>query len=112
MVRPSNPRTSSISTKFLFFVSGLFFFALLISACLVAQSDEWTRLNQESVSLYQQGDYRRATELAQKALELAERELGPEHPIVAVSLNNLAEFHREQGQYAQAEPLYNHPFAI
>jgi hypothetical protein len=34
-----------------------------------------------------------------------EKALGPEHPDVAAGLNNLAEFYRLQGQYAQAEPL-------
>ena len=31
--------------------------------------------------------------------------LGPEHPNVATSLNNLAELYRAQGRYADAEPL-------
>ena len=31
---------------------------------------------------------------------------------VAVSLNNLAELYKTQGQYAQAEPLYIRPLAI
>jgi len=51
-------------------------------------------------------------ETSQKALELAERQLGPEHPDVATSLNNLAELYREQGRYAQAEPLQKRALAI
>jgi hypothetical protein len=31
--------------------------------------------------------------------------LGPDHPDVAISLNNLASLYESQGQYAEAEPL-------
>ena len=41
-----------------------------------------------------------------------EKALGPDHPNVATSLNNLAELYRTQGQYAQAEPLYKRSLAI
>ena len=46
------------------------------------------------------------------ALAIAEKALGPEHPHVATSLNNLAELYRAQGKYAQAEPLYRQALAI
>jgi len=38
--------------------------------------------------------------------------LGPEHPDVAQSLNNLAELYRAQGQYTKAAPLYQRALAI
>ena len=38
--------------------------------------------------------------------------LGPDHPNVATSLNNLAELYRNQGKYAEAEPLYKRSLAI
>jgi tetratricopeptide (TPR) repeat protein len=47
-----------------------------------------------------------------KMRELRERHLGPEHPEVATSLNDLAELYRTQGQYAQAGPLYQRALAI
>ncbi|MFI0404150.1 MAG: CHAT domain-containing protein, partial [Cyanobium sp.] len=37
---------------------------------------------------------------------------GPDHPDVALSLNNLAELLRDQGHYATAEPLYRRSLAI
>ena len=37
---------------------------------------------------------------------------GPDHPNVGTSLNNLAELYANQGQYAQAEPLYKRSLAI
>ena len=38
--------------------------------------------------------------------------LGPDHPDVAISLNNLAGLYQHQGNYAKAEPLYKRSLAI
>ena len=38
--------------------------------------------------------------------------LGPDHPDVATSLNNLAALYHDQGRYADAEPLYKRSLAI
>jgi len=38
--------------------------------------------------------------------------LGREHPNVAQSLNNLAELYQAQGNYSQAQPLYQRSLAI
>ena len=86
--------------------------ALALSQPAAAQSDEWKSLIQEAGTLHRQGQYDRAVVLAKKALEIAERDLGPEHPNVATSLNNLAELYRAQGLYAAAEPLYKRSLAI
>jgi tetratricopeptide (TPR) repeat protein len=67
---------------------------------------EWDILNQEVIELYQAGKYDRAVLVAGKALEVAEQNVGPEHPDVATSLNNLALLYDTQGDYAKAEPLY------
>eukprot|EP00959_Pyramimonas_sp_CCMP1952_P148747 3111424-Pyramimonas_sp.AAC.1 len=42
----------------------------------------------------------------QQSLIMRQQVLGPYHPEVAVSLNNLAELYRHQHKYAEAEPLY------
>src|SRR5437879_5018578 len=62
---------------------------------------EWQVLNQETMQLFQQGKYDRAIVLGREALELAEENVGPDHPDVAASLNNLAELYRTQGDYAK-----------
>lgn len=62
--------------------------------------------------LYQAGDYRAATPLAERALKLSEKALGPDHPNVGASLNNLAELYHAQGRCAHAEPLYKRTIAI
>lgn len=86
--------------------------ALLLAGPAAAQSSEWKTLNQEVSTLYRQGKYDQGVVVAKKALEIAERDHGPEHPIVATSINNLAEFYRAQGQYAAAEPLHKRSLAI
>jgi tetratricopeptide (TPR) repeat protein len=86
--------------------------ALPLARPAAAQGDEWKKLNQESRSLYQQGQYDRAVVVAKKALDVAEKTFGPNHPNVGASLNNLAELYRAQGQYTAAEPLYRRSLAI
>jgi len=73
--------------------------------CAQGAGIEWDILNQEVTELYRGGEYDRGVVVAKKALEVAENNVGPNHPSVATSLNNLAELYRNQGQYAQAEPL-------
>ena len=93
---------------------GLIALLLLTTASAYSQGAgiEWDILNKEVMSLYQKGQYDRAVIVAKKALEIAEKALGPDHPDVATSLNNLAELYRTQGQYAQAEPLYKRSLVI
>jgi tetratricopeptide (TPR) repeat protein len=50
--------------------------------------------------------------LYKRGLVIQEKALGPEHPVVATSLNNLAGLYRAQGQYAQAELFYKRALAI
>jgi tetratricopeptide (TPR) repeat protein len=69
-------------------------------------------LNAEVVRLYQAGRYSDAVPLARRALAIREKALGPDHPDVGTSLNNLAGLYVEQGRYAEAEPLYKRSLAI
>ncbi len=59
-----------------------------------------------------QGKYAEAEPLYRRALAIDEKALGPEHPDVGQSLNNLAEGYHSQGRYAEAEPLYKRALAI
>ncbi|MFH1110936.1 MAG: tetratricopeptide repeat protein [Planctomycetota bacterium] len=77
-----------------------------------AQGTEWKTLNDEVMSLYKQGHYDRAIIVGKKALEAAERALGPDHLDLAQILNNLAELYLAQGQFAQAEPLCKRALSI
>ena len=73
---------------------------------------EWETLNQEVVELYRAGQYDRAVKVAQAALKVAEKNVGPDHPDVATSLSNLALLYHTQGDYAKAESLYKRSLAI
>jgi tetratricopeptide (TPR) repeat protein len=46
------------------------------------------------------------------ALAIREKGLGPDHPDVARSLNNLADLYERQGRYAEALPLFQRALAI
>lgn len=73
---------------------------------------EWDALNTEVMDLYRAGKYDRAVVVAKKALQVAEQNVGPNHPDVATSLNGLAALYRMQGDYAKAEPLLKRALAI
>jgi tetratricopeptide (TPR) repeat protein len=78
----------------------------------VAQSSAADELNKKVVELYREGKFAEAVPLAQQALAIDEKALGPDHPDVATDLNNLAELYRNQGRYAEAEPLLKRALAI
>ncbi len=80
-----------------------------------AQSEdlqEADRLNDQVVELFQQGKYKEAIPFAQRELDIRENALGPEHPDVDQSLNNLALLYDYLGNYAAAEPLYQRSLAM
>ena len=92
---------------------------LLVSSIALAQSSEQKaalaeadRLNKEAVALYRAGKFSQAEAPSKRSLAIWEKALGPEHPYVATSLNNLAELYRLQGKYTEAEPLYKRALAI
>lgn len=47
-----------------------------------------------------------------EAILIWEKALGPEHPDVALSLNDLAQLYQAQGRYDEAEPLYERELTI
>ena len=59
-----------------------------------------------------QGLYADAEPLYKRSLAIRDKALGPDHPDVADSINNLAELYRAQARYADAEPLYKRSLAI
>ena len=84
--------------------------AALVPAEAVVQRAEY--LNLQGLALHDSGDYRDAEEPLTQALALREKALGPEHPDVAESLNNLAVHYRAQGRYAKAEPLFERSLGV
>ena len=74
--------------------------------------EEARRLDGVALKHYHAGEYAEGIQPARQALEIRERLLGPEHPDVATSLNNLAQLYRSQGRYAEAEPLHQRALTI
>jgi len=64
-----------------------------------------TQLDRQAIELYRAGRYDEAEPLFQRALDIYETALGPDHPDTATSLNNLATLYYSQGRYGEAEPL-------
>ena len=62
--------------------------------------------------LYHRIAYAKAEPLFQQAQAIYEKALGPDHPSLATTLNNLARLYTDQGRYAEAEPLYQQARAI
>ncbi len=58
------------------------------------------------------GDYAKAEPLYQRALNITEKAVGPDHPATAQALNNLGLLYYYMGDYAKAEPLYQRAFNI
>jgi tetratricopeptide (TPR) repeat protein len=73
---------------------------------------QWEQLNQQAISLYQQGTFTEGIDVAEQVLELARFLWGKNHPNVAISCNNLAGLYESQGRYSEAEPLYLEAVAI
>jgi tetratricopeptide (TPR) repeat protein len=69
-------------------------------------------LNYAGIALYHAGTYGDAESLYQRALKMREQVLGPQHPDVAQSLNNLAALYYAQGKYTEAEPLLQRALQI
>ncbi len=86
----------------------LFLLTLCFASIVSAQQpalDEATKLNARVVSLYREGKYAEAEPLAKRAIELREKELGPEAKEVSVSLMNLGLIYKAQQKYEAAERL-------
>jgi tetratricopeptide (TPR) repeat protein len=77
-----------------------------------ALTEQARDLSDQAISLYDQGRYNEGVLLAERALGIRERVLGPDHLDVAESLNNLAALYRRSTDFARAEALYQRSLAI
>ncbi len=81
-------------------------------ASLHAQSEALMEAFRQGKALNEAGRYEQAIPFYRQALELGEREFGPDHPTTALLLNNLALLYDRQGGYEAAEPLHKRALAI
>jgi CHAT domain-containing protein/tetratricopeptide (TPR) repeat protein len=96
------------------------FIAALTAALLVVEPNvgsgqnlgEAEALNRKVTELFSAGKYEEAIPLVQRVLSMGEKTFGPDHPLIATPLNNLAMLYRAQGRYADAEPPFKRSLAI
>ena len=91
----------------------------LFMCCLVlprvfaqGAGNEWEALFDESMESYRAGEYDRAVAVAKKALEMAEENVGPNHPDVAKSLKSLAMLYQATQREEEAANLEQRAAAI
>jgi len=75
------------------------------------QETQWKKHMDAAEEAYRQGHYGDAEKSIKAALKEAER-FGPQDLRLGTTLNNLAELYRDQGKYAEAEPLYKRSLVI
>jgi tetratricopeptide (TPR) repeat protein len=91
---------------------------IVVALCLgltdqvTAQEALWKELDQTVNKLYEEGKYAEATRIAERAVEVASKTFGPDHPNVVTSLNDVAQLYQQQGKYSEAEPFYKRSLAI
>src|SRR5262249_55406927 len=73
---------------------------------------EARQLYAEAVRLNRAGKYDEALPLSDRALDIRENVLGPDHPDVASSLSILAVLYEAKGDYVKAEPLFRRALEI
>jgi tetratricopeptide (TPR) repeat protein len=86
--------------------------AIAPSGVAVESIEDLSTLNQQVYELYQAGKLADAIPIVQHILAIREKELGPNDPKVAKTLNNLAILYQNQGRYAEAEPLLRRALSI
>ena len=76
-------------------------------ACMKEETQEIAALSANLAFVYDaQGDYEKAEDFYERALEIREKVLGQEHPDTATMYNNLAGVYKTQGDYEKAEEYY------
>lgn len=77
-----------------------------------AGGEEFKKLNQEVATLFQQGRIDEALALALRAVEVGEKEFGPEHRSTSNAIANLAIIHTQKKQTDKALPLFGRVLSI
>lgn len=115
MIKRRHPAlaASRVPPRALWLLAGLLCMALwLVPGPSFGQSRQLEKAVEDYLALSSQGRHEEALPVAEKALRLAEKELGTNDLIYAFVLNNLAGNYRAQRFYAAAEPLYRRALTI
>ena len=79
---------------------------------LAGHADNRQALTGLGLVLYALARYRECEEIFRNLLRQDEKELGPDHPKVAIRLNNLAALYQATNRLKEAEPLYKRALEI
>jgi tetratricopeptide (TPR) repeat protein len=74
--------------------------------------DDLAGLARQASALSRDGKFAEAAVFAARALELAEQRFGPQDPVLAQALSNLAYLYLKLNRYSDAESLYARAVAI
>ncbi|ATB37026.1 hypothetical protein CYFUS_002447 [Cystobacter fuscus] len=88
---------------------------LALESAVDCADDDETRaeaLNTQAVTYQRMGRHEEARQKHEHALALRQKVLGPEHPLVAASYNNLGIVLAEMGQFEQARASYDHALQL
>jgi tetratricopeptide (TPR) repeat protein len=75
------------------------------------EASVWELLDRAGRYFHGRAAYSQALRLFRDALAICEKALGPENPVIATSLNNLAHLLKDQGDFTGARPLYERALA-
>ncbi len=78
----------------------------------VREPVDFLKLTRTMVGLQQEGRYAEALPMARQLTTLAEEEFGPEHPTVAIYLDNLAVLYHAVGETKKSEVLFQRAWTI
>ena len=95
------------------FIQLLFGLIFMVSATLCAESlEEADEINKLGIMILKTGELSAALPVFERACAIREKALGPDHPVVAASKNDLACVYAQIGNYAKALPLFEQALAI
>lgn len=77
-----------------------------------AGPDDARKLSAQAVALYKEGKYEEAIELQKHALAMWEKELGPDHELIATGSTNLGEMYMALNRYGEAVGSYQRALKI
>jgi tetratricopeptide (TPR) repeat protein len=76
------------------------------------QDEKATYYNQLGQIQHAQGDYKKAIEYSRKSLEIRQKTLPPNHPLLATSYNNIGLVYQNMGEYSKALSFYEKALEI
>jgi len=89
---------------------------LMVSFAQAATKEEQLELaksyNEQFIQYYQQGKFKKALPLAEKAFKIRKKLLGEKDPYTLTSLNNLAFIYQAVGHFNEALPLHEQAYSL